>query len=117
MPNTLLLDRTTWDLCLDASGNIAVASEPYAIAQDVASAVRTFLGECWFNTTDGVPYWSDILGQRPPLQLVKADIVAAAKTVQGVASAQCFITGLKDRVLTGQVQGMTTSGQPFVANF
>jgi hypothetical protein len=117
MPNTLLLDRTTWDLCLDASGNIAVAGEPYALAQDVASAVRTFLGECWFNTKDGVPYWSDILGKRPPLQLVKKDIVAAALTVQGIASAQCFITGLTDRALTGQVQVTTTGGATLTVNF
>ncbi|TAM16074.1 MAG: hypothetical protein EPN65_15205 [Pandoraea sp.] len=115
--NTLLLDRTTWDLCKDASGNIAMASDPYAIAQDVASAVRTFLGECWYDTTKGVPYWSDILGHQPPLQLVKKDIVAAAMTVTGVAAAQCFITGLVGRTLTGQVQGTTSSGQPFSINF
>ena len=47
---TLLLDRTTWDLCLDANGNIAMATGPYAIAQDVASAVRL-----WHDTTKGVP--------------------------------------------------------------
>ena len=41
--STLLLDQTEWDLVLDASGNIALASPPYALAQDVASAVRTFL--------------------------------------------------------------------------
>lgn len=115
--NTLLLDRTTWDLCKDASGNIAMASDPYALAQDVASAVRTFLGECWYDTTKGVPYWSDILGHQPPLQLVKKDIVAAAMTVSGVASARCFITGLSGRTLTGQVQGTTLSGQPFSINF
>ena len=38
MANTLLLDRTVWDLLLDGSGNIAIATEPYATAQDVASA-------------------------------------------------------------------------------
>ena len=40
--NTLLLDLTNWDLLVDASGNIAVASDPYSVAQDVASAVRVF---------------------------------------------------------------------------
>lgn len=117
MANTLLLDRTTWDLCLDASGNIAVAREPYAIAQDVASAVRTFLGECWFNTTDGVPYWTDILGQRPPLQLVKKDIINAAMTVRGVVAAQCYITGFEGRTLTGQVQVTTSAGVTLPVNF
>lgn len=110
MASTLLLDRTTWDLCTDANGNIAMADEPYAIAQDVASAVRTFLGECWFNVKDGVPYWSEILGQRPPLQLVKSRMVAAAMTVKGVVAAQCFITGFEGRVLSGQVQVTTDAG-------
>ena len=42
--NTLLLDTLRWDLCLDVHGNIAVASDPYSVAQDVASAIRTFSG-------------------------------------------------------------------------
>lgn len=33
--NTLLLDRTTWDLLLDHDGNIAVASSAYAVGQDM----------------------------------------------------------------------------------
>lgn len=117
MADTLLLDRTTWDLCLDASGNIAVASSPYATAQDVASAVRTFMGECWFNTASGVPYWTDILGQRPPMQLVKKDIVAAAKNVFDVVKAQCYITGFAERVLTGQVQVTNSAGVTLPINF
>jgi hypothetical protein len=43
--NTLLLDVSSWDLCLDAAGNIAMASNPYSIAQDAASAIRTFAGD------------------------------------------------------------------------
>ncbi|AJJ19826.1 hypothetical protein [Yersinia intermedia] len=56
MQNTLLLDRTAWDLVLDANGDIAMASLPYSIAQDVASAIKTFIGECWYDTSQGVPY-------------------------------------------------------------
>ncbi|HFT8008547.1 TPA: hypothetical protein ACU9T0_006591 [Burkholderia cenocepacia] len=108
--DTLLLDQQTWDLCLDAYGNIAVASSPYATAQDVASAVRTFRGECWYDTSVGVPYWQDILGKRPPLPLIKKDIVTEARRVKGVQSAQCFITSMKDRVVTGQVQVATADG-------
>ncbi|MDN7913672.1 hypothetical protein [Burkholderia cepacia] len=110
MPSTLLLDQTTWDLCKDAAGNIAMAAEPYAIAQDAASAVRTFRGECWFNTLIGVPYWSDILGKRPPLPLVKKDFVTEAMRVQNVVASQCFITGMTDRKLTGQLQVATAAG-------
>jgi hypothetical protein len=102
MPNTLLLDRTTWDLVLDNSGSIALASEPYSIAQDVASAIKTRLGEVWYNTTVGVPY-GQILGKFPPVQFVKAQLVAAAMTVPGVTAAVCFLAGITDRALSGQV--------------
>jgi hypothetical protein len=39
-----LPDRSTWDLVLGASGNIAEASAPYALAQDAASAIQLFAG-------------------------------------------------------------------------
>ena len=64
---TLFLLPSTNDLCLDVFGNIAVASDPYSLAQDVASAIKTFLGDCFFDTTIGIPYWSTILGQVPNL--------------------------------------------------
>lgn len=101
---TLLLDTATWDLLLDARGNIAVANDPYAIAQNVATALRTFKGEVWFNTDRGVPYFSQVLGELPPLQFVKALLVAQALTVPGVVSAVCYITSFDNRSLGGQMQ-------------
>ena len=104
MASTILLDRSSWDLVLDANGNIALASEPYALAQDAASAIKTFLGECYWDTTIGVPWLQQIFGKRPPLALLKAHLVAAALTVPDVASAQVFISSAKNRLVTGQVQ-------------
>lgn len=120
MGATLLLDRATWDLVLDASGNIAVAAEPYALAQDAASAIKTFLGECYFDTTVGVPYLTQVLGKKIPLAILKQLLVDAALTVPGVVAAQVFITALTDRDLSGQVQvvsenGETSAPAPFVA--
>ncbi len=109
MSSTLLLDRSAWDLALDVNGNIAVATEPYAIIQDVASACRTFLSECYYDTTRGIPYSTQILGKRPPLSLLKAKLVGAAMTVPGVLSAQAFITSV-GRTISGQVQIRTASG-------
>lgn len=107
---SLLLDRTVNDLVLDTSGNIAVATEPYAIAQDVACACKLFAGELWYQTNKGVPYFSEILGHWPPLAVVKAELVKAALTVPGVVSAQVVITSLDKRTLTGQVQFIDTTG-------
>ena len=114
--NTLYLTAAGWDLTLDASGNIAMASEPYALAQDAASACRTFIGECWYDTTIGVPYWQDILGLAPPLQLLKQYLIDAALTVPGIVDAQVYITQV-GRAISGQVQVTDTAGNLSAANF
>lgn len=114
--NTLLLDPADWDLVLDASGNIAVASEPYAIAQDVASACRLFLGELYYDTAKGVPYWGNILGEAPAPAFFNAQIEAAAKTVPGVTDATSYVTDFSNRVLAGQIQVTDYNGTTTVIN-
>lgn len=110
--NTLLLDVALWDLCLDANGDIAMAQPPYALAQDVASAIRTVLGEVWYNDTLGIPYFQQILGKRPPLTVLKAYMVQAALTVPGVVSAVCIIDSFDraTRTIVGQVQFVDNLG-------
>ncbi|KAA1013038.1 hypothetical protein FVF58_09615 [Paraburkholderia panacisoli] len=115
--DSLYLDPATWDLAVDASGSIAVCADPYALAQNAATAIRTFLGEVYYDTTIGVPYWSDILGHFPSLAVVKADLVAAAETVTGVTSAQVFITSVVNRQLSGQVQVTDANGNVSAASF
>lgn len=118
MASTILLDNTAWDLVLDANGNIAAATEPYSLAQDAASALRTWLGEVWWDTAIGVPYASKIMGKNPPIALVRALLQDAALTVEGVASARCIITSLSNRVVAGQVQVTSTrTGQTSAASF
>ena len=114
---SLLLDRTTWDLVLDASGNLAVCTEPYAIAQDVATAARTFAGEVWYDTTQGLPYFDLVLGEAPPVMLLKALYVDAALEVPGVVTAQCFFSNFVNRKLTGQIQLTDDTGTTQVVAF
>jgi len=85
--STLLLDLSSWDLVLDASGNIAVASPPYSTNQDVASACRTFLGECWYDRTQGVPYLQQIFDKNPPIALFQSAIVSAGIRRASLVSA------------------------------
>lgn len=117
MASTLLLDRDTWDFVVDASSNIAVASEPYSQAQDAASMIRTFSGEVYFDTTLGIPYFTQILGYAPPVALMKAYFNDAALSVPGVEKSQCFITEWKDRKVSGQVQIRNTNGATSAAGF
>lgn len=117
MAQTLLLDVDSWDLTVDAAGNIAVASEPYSLAQDAASAIRLFIGELYYDTSQGIPYFKQILGQDPPVALMKAYFNEAALTVPGVVSSQCFITSWTDRGVRGQVQVTDANGNVSAANF
>ena len=112
---TLLLDRSQWDLVKGLDGSIAVASDPYSIIQDAASAARTFRGEVWYDVSLGVPFFEEILGHQPALEVVRALIVAEVEAVPGVASATLFVRGVKGRTLTGQIQVTTTTGQKLVA--
>ncbi len=116
--DTLLLDRADWDLLVDANGNIAMASNPYALAQDAASAIRTFVGECYYDAAKGVPYFQSILGQSPSASYLTARFEAAALTVPEVVTARCYLQNLdNDRVLRGQVQITDASGAVTAAGF
>ncbi len=112
--DTLLLDRAKWDLVLTTSGDIAVASTPYALAQDAASNIRTYLGEVWYDTTKGTPFMQQILGQAPPLSLVRDAFQRQAAAVPGVVKTKVYFTDFKDRTLSGQVQ-VSAEGKTFVA--
>ncbi|MCY1196902.1 hypothetical protein D9M72_82580 [compost metagenome] len=115
--NTLLLDRTAWDLVLDASGNIAMASNPYAAAQDVASAIKIFRGELFYDIAKGVPYWTAVLGVLPPLALVRERLRAAALTVPDVADAVPTIAAFENRRLSGYVEVTLTDGTTSTITF
>lgn len=117
MYSTALLDRTAWDLVLDSAGNEAVAAPPYALVQDVASAVRTFLGECWYDTTIGIDYFGQILGQLPPSSLLTSLISKAALTVPGVVTASCTIDSFDSRSVTGTISFTDESGGNYAVNF
>lgn len=110
MGNTLLLDRQNWDLCVDANGNIAMATEPYSMVQDVASACRLFTGEKWYGGDGGIPYFRDILGQFRPVTVLKEHLRRQALTVPGVLSATVYLTEAKNRSLGGQIQITTETG-------
>lgn len=108
---TLLLDRTTWDLLPDANGNVAAASGSYAISQNVSSAIRVFLGECYYDTAKGLPYRQHILAHTQAAPVFRMQAEQAASAVDGVAAARCVLTGLSaNRQLSGYVLVSTTQG-------
>jgi|WetSurMetagenome_2_1015567.scaffolds.fasta_scaffold02788_4 hypothetical protein len=114
---TMLLDSASWDLVVDSNGNMALASQPYGLAQDAASAIKTFLGEVYWDTTIGIPWLQQILGQTPTLSILKQKLIDAALTVQGIASAVVYISSFTNRIVSGQVQIVSVTGQVSASNF
>ena len=115
---TLYLDPKAWDLALDSAGGIAAATDGYSLAQDVASAIRVFLGEAYYDTALGVPYSAEVLGRLPPLPLLKAQMTAQGMLVPGVGDiAINFNTIDRSRKLTGRVQVTSSAGVTSAATF
>lgn len=115
--NTLLLDRTVWDLVLDAHGNIAMARPEYAVAQDVASALKLFRDELWYDRAKGIPYWEDVLGKMPPAPVVLRHWERAALTVPGVHRSQAKITQFQGREVRGEVRVIDDVNKQHVVEF
>jgi len=108
---TILLDPNAWDLLIDSGGNIAMASNPYAISQDVASAVRLFLGELYYNTNKGMPYFQQILGKSSPQAIMKSQAEKAALTVPEVVQAKCTSLSVSSsKTLSGVIEVIDVNG-------
>lgn len=108
MAHTLLLDAQ-WDLTVDAGGNIASVTGPYAIAQNVANAVRLFVDDAYFDRDRGIPHFQIELGHKPPYSILRTRILQAARSVEGVADAT--VTFDRDeRKLGGEILLTLTDG-------
>lgn len=117
MFDTMFLNPGTWDLDIDANGNIAMAGAPYAVAQDAASACRLWKGEAVYNTERGIPYQQSVLGKRPPPQLLIGWYAAECETVPNVSKCVPVLQfGRTSRSLGGQLQLTLTDGTTVNAN-
>ena len=104
MASTIFLHPDTWDITLDTSGNIAVATESYQQAQDISSSCRVFLHDDYYKQSDGIPYLEEIMGRSSyPLALYQRNLHDRAMLVNGIVSIDVKLQQLKDRVLSGAI--------------
>lgn len=102
---TVFLLPKTWDLTLDTQGNIAVATEEYQQAQDIASSCRVFLNDDYYNKNDGIPYLESIMGlSNYPISLYQRHLHDRSMLVDGVVSIDVKLLQLKDRVQSGSIE-------------
>lgn len=107
----LFLELTDWDLVADANGSIATCSDGYDTAQAVANEIKLFKGEGWYDPNQGCPHFSVEFGQPAQAGAISSMLVAAAKRVPGVVSAQCNLSiNRTTRKLGGVVIVTTTEG-------
>lgn len=115
---SFLLDRATWDLVVDRNGNLAICTEPYSVLQDVSCAIRVFLGECYYDTSIGIPYTTQVLGIQQSAAIFQRLAEAVAKTVPLVQDASCIVSNVTgDRRLSGVMQVILTTGETLDVQF
>ena len=123
--HTLTLDAD-WDLQLDAAGNIMTSSGDYAVAQNVANAVRLFTNDAYYDPDRGIPHFALTLGRKPAMSVFRAVVRHAALSVDGVRAAEAKNLALaqKDaqspdgssvtpRTLTGDIQLTMEDGETY----
>lgn len=110
--DTLYLDPESWDIVADANGDWAIASSPYAVAQDVASECLLWYGEARYDNTKGIPYEPSIMGELPPPAKLISWFRTAAEGVPEVQAATVLLN-FNNRHLTGEIQVTLESGSDF----
>ena len=117
--STFQLNPATWDL-MAVNGRIAIATGPNALAQDVASAISTFLGELYYDTTQGIPWLREVFGQDFSPSLISALLVQATLTVPGVVSSPAPKVAnlvIVNRKVTGTVNFTDVNGEALGVTF
>jgi hypothetical protein len=119
MITTLLLNVATWDLTLDSGNNIASVTGAYSTAQNVASSIRTFLGELWYDTEQGIPYFQEVLGFGVNQAQIQNAMDDAALAVPGVLKAKTVLQSLdrSTRTITGTIYVTDVAGQDLNITF
>lgn len=115
--HSLMLD-SNWDITLNGAGRIAQTTGKYAIAQNVANAVRLFTRDAFFDQEAGIPHFDIELGHNPPLSVLRARIKAAALAVDGVVSAVVDLdTPIQGRTITGSILLTTEDNETATIEF
>lgn len=100
--DTLHLTSDNWDLTLDPQGNLSILSSKAATLQDVASALRVWSGECWYNTNLGLPYDTNLFTGSYPIEIYQELAEEEAITVPNVLNCHIYLNQpTAQRLLTG----------------
>ncbi len=110
MPKTLILNKN-WDIHINESGDIATSTGSYAIAQNVANAVRLFTNDAYFDRDKGIPHYDVELGytEAESQSALQNRIQEAALAVDGVTAAEVSLS-FEGRTYGGEITITTEDG-------
>lgn len=109
-----------WDIFSDASGQIALVSGAYAIAQNAANAVRLFKNDAYLAQTRGIPHFEIELGKAPVIAapILRTRIRETVLNVNGVTGAEVDLTfDESGRVMGGEVQATVLESENVQIDF
>lgn len=109
-----------WDIFSDASGQIALVSGAYAIAQNAANAVRLFKNDAYLAQTRGIPHFEIELGKAPAIAapILRTRIRETVLNVNGVTGAEVDLTfDESGRVMGGEVQATVLESENVQIDF
>lgn len=109
-----------WDIFSDASGQIALVSGAYAIAQNAANAVRLFKNDAYLAQTRGIPHFEIELGKAPAIAapILRTRICETVLNVNGVTGAEVDLTfDESGRVMGGEVQATVLESENVQIDF
>lgn len=112
-----------WDLVLSGIGMLSAidsnavdehtgahTGEASYCAQTVANSCRLFRDDAYFFPHDGIPYFENVLGRKPPESLVHSYLRDAAMLVPLVRDVKILNYTQSNRVITGQIRITTENG-------
>lgn len=116
--DSINIDSVNNDLFVDVAGNLAVATGGAALALNAACAIRTFKGEVFFDSTQGLPYFQSILGKNAPLEYIRSQLTQAALgSDPNIVASKVYFSSLTGRKLSGQVQVSDSTGKIAASSF
>lgn len=105
-----LMLNDDWDLEIDKAGKIKTVSDEYAIAQNVANAVRLFKGEAFYEPDRGIPHFETTFGRKVSMSVILSRLNTAAKSVDEVVDAETTLESEGGRIVGGDIEIMTSEG-------
>lgn len=103
---SIKLDNETWDIGLNNKGCIETIDNPDSIAQNVACAVLTYLGESYANPDIGVDYTNLEDGKK--FQYLSFLYMNEAKRVNNVQDAKALLYQTKSERASRKINGILT---------